>query len=204
MDKIFGNLAVSAVLFVSLAIPVAATADDHELIAALRSGGHVAIMRHAIAPGSDDPLNFRIGDCATQRNLSDGGRAQAVAIGERLRDGGIARARVASSQWCRCVDTARLLELGEVEELPFLNSLLNYPGRSSEMTQDLRAWILEQDLGEPTILVTHQVNIRQLLRTPAEEGEILVVRVGEAGELSHIGSIAPWPSRIGNKFLNPG
>ena len=204
MDKIFGSLAVSAILFVSLAIPVAATADDHELIAALLSGGHVAIMRHAIAPGSDDPLNFRIGDCATQRNLSDGGRAQAVTIGERLRDGGIARARVASSQWCRCVDTARLLELGEVEELPFLNSLLNYPGRGSAMTEDLRAWILEQDLGEPTVLVTHQVNILQLLRTPAEEGEILVVRVGEAGELSHIGSIAPWPSRIGNKFLNPG
>ena len=191
MDKIFGNLAVSAVLCVSLAIPVAATADDHELIAALLSGGHVAIMRHAIAPGSDDPPNFRIGDCATQRNLSDGGRAQAVAIGERLRDGGIARARVASSQWCRCVDTAQLVELGEVEELPFLNSLLNYPGRGSEMTEDLQAWILEQDLGEPTILVTHQVNIRQLLRTPAEEGEILVIRVGEAGELSHIGSISP-------------
>ena len=81
--------------------------------------------------------------------------------------------------------------MGEVEELPFLNSLLNYPGRSSEMTEDLQAWILEQDLGEPTILVTHQVNIRQLLRTPAEEGEILVIRVGEAGELSHIGSISP-------------
>ena len=117
--------------------------------------------------------------------------AQAVAIGERLRVGGIARAHVASSQWCRCLDTARLLELGEVEELPFLNSLLNYPGRGSEMTEDLRAWILDQDLGQPTILVTHQVNILQLLRTPAEEGEILVVRVGEAGELSHIGSIAP-------------
>ena len=71
-----------------------AFADDAELIARLQSGGHIALMRHAIAPGSDDPPNFRLGDCSTQRNLSQGGRDQAVAIGGLLREHGVTEARL--------------------------------------------------------------------------------------------------------------
>ena len=41
---------------------------------ALRQGGTVALFRHARAPGTGDPPNFRLDDCSTQRNLSDEGR----------------------------------------------------------------------------------------------------------------------------------
>ena len=174
-----------------LSMSMAAFAQDQELLAAIQAGGHVALMRHSTAPGADDPPDFQLRDCSTQRNLSAGGRAQAVAIGERLREAGISDARMVSSQWCRCLDTAQLLALGDVEELPALNSLINYPGRSGQMTEDLRDWIHEQDLGERVILVTHQVNISRLLGVPAQEGEILVVRVGDEGELSYIGSLSP-------------
>lgn len=34
-----------------------------------------AMLRHAIAPGTGDPPGFTLGDCATQRNLDDRGRA---------------------------------------------------------------------------------------------------------------------------------
>ncbi len=185
------SAACFGVLIGALSLATVALADDQDLLDAIRSGGHVALMRHSIAPGSDDPPNFQLGDCSTQRNLSAGGRAQAVAIGERLRDAGIDNARVASSQWCRCLDTARLLAIGDLEELPALNSLLGYPGRGGQMTEDLRNWIYEQDLSEPVVLVTHQVNISRLLGAPAREGEILVVRAGADGELSLIGSLAP-------------
>ncbi|XIA63861.1 hypothetical protein ACFIOY_33340 [Bradyrhizobium sp. TZ2] len=48
-----------------------ASAGDAEVWAALRAGRHVALMRHADAPGGfGDPPGFQIGDCATQRNLS--------------------------------------------------------------------------------------------------------------------------------------
>ena len=56
---------------------------------------------HANAPGYGDPPSSRIGDCRTQRNLDERGRAQARATGERLRALGIREARVYSSQWCR-------------------------------------------------------------------------------------------------------
>jgi len=65
---------------------------------ALRQPGVVAIMRHALAPGTGDPANFRLGDCSTQRNLDETGQDQARQIGEALRENGIVIDRVLSSQ----------------------------------------------------------------------------------------------------------
>ena len=62
--------------------------------AALRDGRGVAVMRHALAPGTGDPADFRLGDCSTQRNLSAEGREQARAIGRAFRARGIESAEV--------------------------------------------------------------------------------------------------------------
>ncbi len=173
-----------------LASSQAAHAQDN-LIAALRTSGHLGLMRHSTAPGSDDPPNFRLGDCSTQRNLSAGGREQAQAIGARLRAAGLTNARLVSSQWCRTLDTARLLGLGAVEELPALNSLVSYPGQSAAMTADVRRWIQQQDLTRPTILVTHQVNIAAIVNVYPDEGGIIVVQRMPSGELRVLGTIPP-------------
>lgn len=183
-------LLLLAALAMSQTCSAQPAADDAALYKALLSGGHVGLMRHSTAPGSDDPPNFRLGDCSTQRNLSDGGRSQATAIGTRLRANGISRARVVSSQWCRTLETARLLAVGEVEEQPALNSLVSYPGQSAAMTREARDWILKQDLATPTILVTHQVNIGALVGSSPGEGDIVVVQRAPSGELRVIGTIA--------------
>ena len=166
-----------------------ASAQDAELLAALRAGGHVGLMRHARAPGNDDPPNFSLGDCATQRNLSSGGREQARAVGLRLREAGLASVRLVSSQWCRCIDTAELLDLGPLEQVPFFNSLVSYPRESAQMTRDARDWILAQDWSALTIVVTHQVNIGALVRAYPAEGEIVVVRRAPEGTLEVVGTI---------------
>src|SRR5215211_8430504 len=44
-----------------------ANADEAAAWAALRLGGHVALMRHADAPGAGDPPGFKLNDCTTQR-----------------------------------------------------------------------------------------------------------------------------------------
>lgn len=177
-------------LVASLQVSGTAMSQDADLLAILQTPGHFGLMRHATAPGSDDPPGFRLGECATQRNLSPGGRERAAQIGRRLAAGGIRRARVFSSQWCRCMDTARLLDLGDVEPLSDLNSLVSYPRQGGEMTRNLRARLLDLPLDEPTLLVTHQVNIGALLRGYPEEGEIVVVERQASGELAVIGTIA--------------
>src|SRR5918998_375059 len=103
-------------VFALLLIAPPAAADPAAAWAALRQGGHVALMRHADAPGgAGDPPGFRLDDCATQRNLSPKGRAEAAAAGAKFRAERVAVAKVLSSPWCRCLDTARLMDVGPVE-----------------------------------------------------------------------------------------
>lgn len=166
-----------------------AQTDETALWAALRAGGHVALLRHAIAPGTGDPDNFVIGDCGTQRNLSDRGRGQAERIGARLRANGIDRARVFSSQWCRCVDTGDHLKLGPVTELPLINSFFQNPERGERQTNALRAWIKTQDLRVPLVLVTHQVNITVLTGIYPTSGELVILRLSENGAVTVKGTI---------------
>jgi phosphohistidine phosphatase SixA len=53
-------------------------------------------------------------DCATQRNLTDAGRADARAIGAQLRRLGIPVGRVLASPYCRTMETGRLI-FGQAE-----------------------------------------------------------------------------------------
>jgi broad specificity phosphatase PhoE len=165
-------------------------ADEVALWGRLKSGGHVALLRHALAPGTGDPADFTIGDCSTQRNLSEEGRAQAARIGERFRANGIDRASVFSSQWCRCLDTSELLGLGPVTELPTLNSFFRRSERQEPQTTGLKAWLSQQDLSGVVVLVTHQVNITALTGVYPSSGELVVARPSASGELSVIGTIA--------------
>lgn len=67
-------------IFLIIFITTKAVGID-SLVGQIKSGGYVLMIRHAYAPGTGDPENFRIGKCATQRNLNDQGRAQAQEIG---------------------------------------------------------------------------------------------------------------------------
>ena len=181
---------VAAAAGLSGASPRLLAADEADLWQALRSGRHVALLRHARAPGTGDPPEFTPGECSTQRNLSDAGRAQAMRIGARLRENGIGSARVYSSQWCRCLDTARLLGVGPVAELPFLNSFFQQDTRRDAQTQALAAWISGHELDEPALLVTHQVNITALTGVYPAEGTMVVVRASQDGDIEVVGTIA--------------
>ena len=92
-------VAILAIFFGILILAGKAASASEEGWAALKQPGAVAIMRHALAPGTGDPADFRIDDCSTQRNLDDRGRAQARAIGDAFRANGIEAARVLTSQW---------------------------------------------------------------------------------------------------------
>ena len=102
---------------------------------------------------------------------------------------GIARAALHSSQWCRCKDTAALLSLGPVSELPALNSFFQRWDRREPQTRALRDWIAARDLSAPHVLVTHQVNITALSGVTPGSGELVIARVDDGGALFVIGSI---------------
>lgn len=157
-------------------LPAAGWANDWD---ALAQPGAVAVMRHALAPGTGDPAGFRLDDCATQRNLDDRGRAQARAIGAELRARGIAFDRVFSSRWCRARETAELLGLGPVADLPALDSF--FADRSRRELQTRETLALLAGLDGPAMLVSHQVNISALTGTAPRSGEVLVIRLRDGG-----------------------
>ncbi len=166
-------------------------AEQGGLAAQIAKPGHIVMMRHALAPGTGDPSNFALGDCATQRNLSEAGRRQARRTGDFLREAGVREARVFSSEWCRCLETARLLDLGPVEPLPALNSFFEDRASGPAQTGALREAIAQMDLSRPVVMVTHQVNITALTRVFPSSGEMVVVKRVADGGIDVLGTIAP-------------
>ncbi|MGH7366865.1 MAG: histidine phosphatase family protein, partial [Candidatus Rokuibacteriota bacterium] len=64
----------TVLLLAALLLPAAARADD-AIWARLEAGGQVVLLRHGTTtPGIGDPPGFRLGECATQRNLTEAGR----------------------------------------------------------------------------------------------------------------------------------
>ena len=186
------RLLLAAALVTSLLLPPAPTAADARF-ARLSQPGIVAIVRHAHAPGTGDSTRFALDDCATQRSLGVRGRERAREIGAAIRAAGVTVDRVLTSRWCRCRDTARLLDLGPVAELPVLNSFFRNPDRADRQTAELRRFLLGLPPGEVVTPVTHFVNIRALTGRSVTSGEVLLLEIGRAGAIPVVDEILIGP-----------
>lgn len=165
-----------AITLSGLVLPLSARADDTAIATALRAGGVVLALRHALAPGTFDPPSFKLGDCSTQRNLSDEGRAQARRTGAWFVQRELRPATVRSSPWCRCIDTATLA-FGRAEPWAALGS----PRASSESVNDaalqqLRQGVAAVPVGQFEVWVTHMFVLAALVQANAGSGEGLLLK----------------------------
>ncbi|MGE0421002.1 MAG: histidine phosphatase family protein [Reyranellaceae bacterium] len=172
--------------FLCLLLAAPARADTAPWLALL-TGNAIALMRHADAPGFADPPGFKLGDCATQRNLSDRGRAEAAAIGTMLRHRWVIPRRILSSPWCRCVDTATLLDLGGVETVETFGNPIVWTDRRDALANGARSVIGDWKGPGPLLIVTHGALIAALTGYSPASGEIVVVD----NTLKEIGRITP-------------
>jgi phosphohistidine phosphatase SixA len=153
-----------------------------QLVAALRGGGYVLVMRHANAPAAlPNRTTARPGNVALERQLSDAGIRGATEMGRVLRSLGVSIGSVWVSPTFRARETAERLafpnpavaeDLGEgaasmADPLPGLVQALL--ARAATVPQP----------GTNTILVTHSPNIGGAFpaeRPAVAEGEVFVVR----------------------------
>lgn len=131
-----------------------------------------------MTPGTYDPPGFKLGDCSTQRNLDGQGRRQAQQIGAWFAARQLRPARVRSSPWCRCLDTARLAFGDPVEAWAALGS----PRAGSEEVNAQALTQLRAALGAAVqrqagieVWVTHMFVFSAFLDEGAQSGEALLL-----------------------------
>ncbi len=168
-----------------------------DLLSDLTDGQHVMMIRHADAPGVGDPAGYKLDQCATQRNLGEYGRRQSVAIGQWLADRKVQSAKMFSSAWCRCMDTATLMNKGPVRVEPALGSFFDDMSQRDAQNRALQSLIasnLKAYPKQPLIYVTHHVNIEAFTGQAIGVGDIVVARVTPDGKyVSHQTFSSPRP-----------
>ena len=186
-------------LLTLMGVPMLAVAANGsaQLWPLLRRGGHVILMRHArTVAGIGDPAGFELEQCATQRNLSEAGRMDAMHIGEQFRKNGIPVATVLSSRWCRCLDTARLA-FGRAEPAPMLDSMvLDQAEAQQRKLVEVRAYLGSIKGAGNIVMVTHDVNIQALVGRSMRQGEMAVAAVEADGILRVVGTLFVAGSRV--------
>jgi phosphohistidine phosphatase SixA len=181
MDRRALLTSVAAVaLMIGTAMPAAAQAlAGAELLAALRAGGYVIYFRHADTDHSrQDQRPVNLDDCATQRLLSDKGRANSRAIGEAIRALDVPIGSVLASPLCRTVETA-MLAFGSAEKSMATRDggpgPVGSPGGFAALRRLLST---APPAGKNTVIVAHGYPYYSLTHKGQmlEEGEAAIVR----------------------------
>ncbi len=167
---------INTILIIFLILTNGIKADSKtQVLKYLKKGNNLIFIRHAYAPGSGDPDNFDINDCSTQRNLSKSGREQSKKIGNFFEKNKVPIAKIITSEWCRCKETA-LIAFGKFETKNFLNSFFSVKFLRNKKTQikDLKKFINNWNSDKNLILVTHYVVIKEVLDYAPSSGEIVI------------------------------
>ncbi len=176
--KRLGALLLVGISSLSLsAIAQNALKKGQDLVAPLRQGGHVILIRHAASNKSqEDAAKVDLNNCNTQRNLSREGRIDARQIGQGIDTLQIPVGKVFSSPFCRAMDTGRLA-FSRVEPSRSLNYVTNSSADEKKAASMLKPLLSNLPAtGTNTILISHSTNIKATLGFVPEEGEALIFK----------------------------
>ena len=182
-----------AVLLLAVSAGPAAGASP-ALVEELGSGGLVLVFRHAATDFSKldrDPVD--LADCATQRNLSAQGRADARAIGRGARRLSLTIGTVLSSPFCRTRETARLA-FGRARVSQALLNTVSAEHDAAWRKQIAAARRLlgtRPSAGTVTVLVTHGSVVADATGHTLDEGEALVLRPLGRSRFRLVGRVLP-------------
>tara|TARA_X000001036_G_scaffold268639_1_gene249337 strand:- start:954 stop:1490 length:537 start_codon:yes stop_codon:yes gene_type:complete len=162
------------IIFVLIIFFTSANSQE-KLVNLLQDGNKIIFIRHAYAPGTGDPKNFKINDCSTQRNLNNEGIIQSKKIGDFFLKNRIKIDKVLSSEWCRCKDTAKLA-FNEYSTFNALNSFYDprFKNNKDKQISELKDYINNWKSKKNLVLITHFVIISEIFNVSAKSGEIIV------------------------------
>jgi phosphohistidine phosphatase SixA len=184
-------VSVVTVSLVMLLLSQTARADENAW-KLVHGGGQVLFIRHATTtPGVGDPPGFRLEDCATQRNLSDEGRAEAKRLGEALRARQAPIGEILSSPWCRCHETARLAFAREATTWTALSNLFGRREAADTQVREMRSRIGSYRGKGNLVLISHGSTALPLTGVSPQQAEIIVLTPLGGEKFRVAGRIAP-------------
>lgn len=179
------------------------------LVRALRQGGYNIYFRHAATDWSQSDRVREAGDWTSCdpsriRQLSDEGRETARAVGNAIRALGIPVGKVLASPYCRTVETASFMSLGQVEKTTDVMNMrvADYFGGREAIVKTARARLAARpDPGTNTVIVAHGNVARESTPVYPGEAEGVVFRPEGNGEFSVVARVSPeeW-IRLADEF----
>jgi phosphohistidine phosphatase SixA len=170
------------------------------LVASLRQGGYVLVMRHASSPReTPDKQTAKPDNVKLERQLDEAGRADSIAMGKALRDLKIPVGDVLSSPTYRAMETVRFAQLPNPKSYVELGD----GGQNMQtVTEAQGAWLRQRatqlpKTGTNTIIVTHLPNLQRAFSEwgTVADGEMVVVGSDGKGGVMPVGriKIEEWP-----------
>jgi phosphohistidine phosphatase SixA len=191
--------AVALSLIGALVMPVLAQElSGSALVAALKRGGYVLVMRHASSPREvPDARTANPDNTTRERQLDETGRATATAMGEALKRLGIPVRQVFTSPTYRARETIRLLALKDAMPIEALGDA----GRSMQAAGDAQSeWLHKVVARVPmgnALVVTHQPNIARAFPEASDvaDGETIIFQPDGKGGARLVArvKIEEWP-----------
>lgn len=203
--KNYAPIGSRLMLVLAMAVLVSTTAraqalTGSALVAALKRGGYVIVLRHASSPREvPDERTANRDNTSRERQLDEAGRAAATAIGKALHDLSIPIGSVLTSPTYRALETVRYAQWQNAQTVPELGDR----GQSMQgVTEADGAWLRNRvaqfPSGTNTILVTHLPNITRAFpqfASSVDDGDALVF--GPSGNGAAVVAridVSEWPT----------
>jgi len=196
-----GCAIAAAMVIAAFSTASAQSLSGNELIAALKQGGYVLVMRHANSPATrPDASTAAPGNTRLERQLNENGHKTAHAMGVALKALRIPIGTVLSSPTFRTLETVRELAVG----MPDTFNLLGDGSQGYEFSsfedgaRFMRVRAAEVPMaGKNTLIVTHLPNVEAAFgdaTSDIAEGEAIVFKPdGTTGtQIARI-KIDEWP-----------
>jgi len=179
-------LAIAALVFLGLA-PVACA--NELLWTRIKTEANIVVLTRNMQSGGGRMRHWdETGDCKGEARLTSVGEADARKLGELFSARAI-KPFVMSSPLCRCRDTADLAFGGALIDPDLREIATADPERTGAFDRKVASLLLKHRGSAPIVFVSHRPNIELLTLELLEEGELVVGKVSDSGEIQVLGKM---------------
>lgn len=162
------------------------TENSNDLLSSLQQGGYVIFFRHGSTDHSQkDTDKNNLANCDTQRRLDEHGRQQAEQIGEGFKLKNIPVGDIITSQYCRCINTAKIA-FGRAEGIVDITSIqgVSTEERMRRITYLRGLLNTPPKPGTNTIVVAHKLMFKDASGQALSEGEAAIFKPQSNGVIA--------------------